>query len=61
MVPGAVGKVSVNIALKVTALELLLPSTMVSVEVPFGGITAGENCLLTVGGVETTSLALVGS
>jgi hypothetical protein len=42
-------------------LELGLPSTIVSVEVPLGGITAGENCLATVGGVETTSLALVGS
>ena len=55
------GRVSVNAELSVTAPELLLPSTMVSVEVPFGTITAGANCLLTVGGVVTMICALVGS
>ena len=40
---------------------LAFPMTIVSVEVPLGGITAGTNCLSTVGGVETTTRAELGS
>ena len=61
ILPGAVGSVSVKAALSIMDDELLFPKTMVSVEVPFVGITAGENCLLTVGGVVTINCALVGS
>ena len=55
------GSVSVNAELNVIADELELPRKIVSVEVPLGAITAGANCLLTVGGVDIIILALVGS
>ena len=59
MLPGAVGKVSVKTALKVAAEALLLPKIIVMVEVPPAPITPGENCLVTVGGVEINISALV--
>ena len=39
---------------------LLLPSTIVKVDVPPTEIDTGLNCLLTVGGVETVNWALTG-
>src|SRR3982750_2879318 len=58
---GAVGSTSSKSALSVLAVALVLPRTMLRRDTPLGGITAGVNCLPTVGGVETISCALVGS
>ena len=60
MLPGAVGSVSVKSEVSVIAKSLLLPRNMVSVEVPLGEITAGENSFLTVGGVMTFRVADAG-
>src|SRR5271169_4293479 len=59
--PGAVGSVSVNTDCSWLTDELALPRKIVRVDVPLGGITAGANCLLTVGGVDIIIFALVGS
>ena len=59
--PGAVGRVSVKLAVVVIATLLSLSITMVRVEVPAAGISGGLNCLLTVGGCETTRSSVAGS
>ncbi len=60
MLPGAVGSVSVKSEVSVMAEELSFPKNMVSVEVPLGEITAGENSFLIVGGVMTFRVADAG-
>ena len=59
--PGALGRVSTNASVRVIAAAFSLRKKMVNLEMPFCGITAGSNCLPTVGGFATFSLALVGS
>ena len=59
--PGACGRLSTSAWLRVIGAELGLFSTMVRRDVPFAGITAGANCLPTLGGVLMITSALVGS
>jgi hypothetical protein len=61
MLPGRVGRMSTWAAVRVMAESLALPRNRVRVEVPPGAMTAGENCLLRVGGEATTTSALVAS
>ncbi len=59
--PGAVGKLSVKIEVSVIGDALSFVKKIVRVEIPPEAITAGENCLLTTGGLAIVICALVGS
>ena len=56
---GMAGRVSTMSLLKVMAAALSLVMRIVRVDSPWAATTAGENCLLTDGGVLTTNSALV--
>ena len=61
MAAGEVGSVSIRAEVSVAAAALVLPSTMVRVEVPPAGMAAGLNCLLMVGGLMIRTVSLAGS